>query len=471
MKRSERSRQWGIRGAAIAALALAVAGCDPDEPAPITDPVGDPVVTPDAGPTDPPPPTVLCTAPTAASFADGGMQQWGCPDSDEVLDVVVDAQGRVLLAGYERGSLDANITPTGDARAVLWTLPPDGAPTKAVLDLQGSPESLEALALHPASGAAYFVGRTTGAFPGWGRHGQQDLFVGEVAPDGALRVRYQGGDAYPQHPTRLAFDGAGGLLVAGYDDTFVEGSAVQRWEDGFFLRLREGAEAGGALEEVWWGRVGSQGTDFVFGLGAGAADGSFYVSGVHTGGATKGPYAQKRDAQGALVWDLHPSNVAYDALTAVHVLADGSVLVAGTTFLQLGAQAYGEQDAVVQKLDGATGQVLWTAQVGSVAPDWVTDLAVDPVDGSIALVGETLGSLVAEQPNAGDFDVFLARLDADGKLLGAQQWGSAEDERPTAVALDAQGRAFVGGYTHGALAGPLQGERDAFLLVTAPTRP
>jgi hypothetical protein len=50
-------------------------------------------------------------------------------------------------------------------------------------------------------------------------------------------------------------------------------------------------------------------------------------------------------------------------------------------------------------------------------------------------------------------------------------WGSAQEERPTAVAVDAQGRALLVGYTTGALAGALQGERDAFLLVTPPTRP
>ncbi|HET9451298.1 MAG TPA: hypothetical protein VFO83_10470, partial [Aggregicoccus sp.] len=468
------------------ALALAAAGCGKEAPAPVVHgpeeapdagppdagppdagpPDAGPIQPPDAGPTGPEGP--VCTAPTAG-WAEAGGAQWGCPDSDELLDVVVDAQGRLLLAGYERGALTQNITPSGDARAVLWTLPAQGAPTVQALDLPGTPEVLEALALHPQTGAPYFTGRTPGAFPGFGAQGQQDLFVGEVAQDGALHVRYQGGDAYPQHPNRLAFDSAGDLLVAGYDDTWVVGSAVQRWEDPFVLKLRLG-EPGAPLSELWWQRFETAGPDLLLALGAGPADGAFYVGGLDSEGMQRGPYVQRRDAQGALVWERRFSDLGADAVGAVQALADGSVLVAGTTFGTLGEHSHGQQDAVVQRLDGATGEVLWTAQLGSAQSDWVTDLAVDPVDGSIAVVGETLGTVDPAHPHAGEYDVFLARLDAQGRVLGLRQWGSAGDERPAAVALDAQGRALLVGYTTGALAGPLQGGRDAFLLVTAPTR-
>jgi hypothetical protein len=438
------------------ALVLALTGCSESVVEPEPDPLGEP----DAGI------RVGCVQ-VPETWADGGLQ-WGTDKSDELLDAVVDRSGRLYLAGYENGALTENIIPAGLAVGALWTLPHGAAQMEPrVLQRFSSSVAIDALTVHPATGALYFAGRTTGAFPGYTSQGKQDLVLGDVDPSGAPRVLFQGGDAYPQHPTRLAFDAAGELFVAGYDDTNVEQSVVTRWEHPFVLRLHP---EGGALQEVWWHRWDTENEqDVLMGLGVGS--GGVYVSGaVTSGGPNAGPFVRKLDGQGQTLWSRKQSSIAFDMVAAVHVLPDGDVLVAGTTFLELGAQQYGEQDAVVQRLDPATGEPRWTAQFGSAGPEWVMDMDVDPVDGSITLVGETLGTLDPARPNAGDYDAMLIRFSSTGQLLGTQQWGTPGDERASAVAVDACGRAVVVGYTTGALLGPNRGSRDAFVVTTPRTR-
>jgi outer membrane protein assembly factor BamB len=461
MQRSDRNHHAstpGGRTLRLALLTLALAACGSSE-----DAGREPLEVPDAGTLEP---LVSGCVTLPESWADGGAQ-WGTQQDDELLDARVDRAGRLYLAGYERGTQDATVTPGGDSLGALWTLEPGAlAPSSQVLDLPGTSEVIDALTVHPDTGKPYFAGRTTGAFAGYTSRGRQDVIVGDVGPAGAPRVLFQGGDAHPQHPTRLAFDAAGELIVAGYDDYTVEGSAVTRWEDPFVLELHA---TDGALQPVWWQHDDTEQQDLLLGLGAGSS-GVFVAGGVTSSGATAGPFVRKLDAQGQTVWSRRLSDLSLDMIAAVHVLPDGRVLVAGSTFRTLGARTFGGQDAFVQLLDPETGAHLWTAQVGSAGADYLTGLAVDPVDGSITLVGETLGAFDAAHPNAGDFDVFLARLDANGELQATQQWGSAGDERPTAVALDACGRAFVVGYTTGALMGPSRGGRDAFVLTTARTR-
>ncbi|MBF5045655.1 hypothetical protein FGE12_24830 [Aggregicoccus sp. 17bor-14] len=393
---------------------------------------------------------------------------WGTDKSDELLDVLVAPGGRLVFAGYEHGSLDASVPPEGDALGVIWTVAPGSPiPTYQLLNLPGSAEVVEALTLQPGTNALHFAARTTGAFPGFKSGGRYDVVVGDVGPDGKLRVRYQGGSEHPQHPTRLTFDPAGDLVVAGYDDDTIDVNYLAREEDPFVLKLHAGED--GALQASWWNHDDTDGSDQVLGLGVGS-DGAVYVSGGVLSGAQDGPFLRKLDAQGQALWNRRVTPTGFDMIAAVHVLPGGDLLVAGSTFHQLGEHAYGQQDAFVQRRDGATGEVRWTTQLGTDDSDWVTDLAVDPVDGSIVVVGETPGTFDPAKPNAGEFDVFLARLSADGQVRATQQWGSAGDDHPAAVAVDPCGRAFIVGYTTGDLAGPSRGSRDAFVLFTETTR-
>ncbi|QRO02763.1 SBBP repeat-containing protein [Archangium violaceum] len=399
----------------------------------------------------------------------------GTEKGEEFLDVAVDSQGTLFLAGYENGDVGASrFDPSGDSRGVLWRMGrADGATIgKKVFDIPDATETLDALAFHPDTGALYFAGRTTGAFEGFTPRGAQDIFI--VGPRGSESdvILYQGGTERPQHPNRLDFDAHRDLIVSGYDDVYVPpgGNYVERWEDPFVLKLRW-AEEGRSMAEVWWRQFDTSISDMLGGLAVDSqGDSAIYVTGTNSNGTQDGPFVRKIDnATGQLGSPWRQTTIGMDMMQAAHLRADGSLLIAGSTFARLGTQAYGEQDVVVRVLDTSTGQPVWTTQFGSEGSEWVTDMAVD-AQGNILVVGETLGAVDPAQGNRGDYDVFLMKFDPEGKLLLARQWGSAGDDHPNAVAVDACGEVFIVGYTTGDLLGPRfpwNGSRDAFLLTTA----
>jgi hypothetical protein len=77
------------------------------------------------------------------------------------------------------------------------------------------------------------------------------------------------------------------------------------------------------------------------------------------------------------------------------------------------------------------------------------------VDGSdIYVGGYTKGSLGGA--NRGDKDLFLARLDADGRQVWLRQVGSAADDKAMAIAVSG-GAVYVAGTTAGSLGTPAGG--------------
>ncbi len=88
----------------------------------------------------------------------------------------------------------------------------------------------------------------------------------------------------------------------------------------------------------------------------------------------------------------------------------------------------------------------WTAQLGSDAADLATGVAVRP-DGSVVVAGTTSGTM-PDASSAGGSDVFVAAYGPDGRRLWVRQFGGAGIDRATGLAVDAQGDAYVSGYTN-----------------------
>ena len=70
--------------------------------------------------------------------------------------------------------------------------------------------------------------------------------------------------------------------------------------------------------------------------------------------------------------------------------------------------------------------------------------------GGVYVAGYTKGSLDGE-PNAGDKDVFVAYVDADGTLQWVDQLGSSGEDKGLAVAIDSRGHIFAAGIAGAAL--------------------
>jgi streptogramin lyase len=127
--------------------------------------------------------------------------------------------------------------------------------------------------------------------------------------------------------------------------------------------------------------------------------------------------------------------------------------------------AIGQQDAFAARLDKTTGTLVWATAAGSAASDFTTALAFDAA-GNIYITGETLGTVGGDAANKGGVDVFVAKIGPSGGVHSYWQRGSAGDDFPAGIAVDACGRVFVGGFTTGALVAgqPNAGGRDMFVV-------
>lgn len=369
-------------------------------------------------------------------------------------DVLIDSRHRIWLAGYTNGRVgESNLGPSGDSRALLRQWAPDGRllwDAGSRFDTPGT-DIGEALATD-AQGTVFMAGRTTGAFAGAVNQGQFDSFVAwSDTPGGSAPWRvFQTGSETPQHPRRLAVDAQGSLVLAGEDDDHVPSNHVAAWSDAFTLHLRRSGAgtAADSLAEQWQHQAGSAEPDIAGGLAVSGA--ASFVSGAVLSGAQRGMFLRKIGADGRAVWTARYSSNGLDHIAVVRALPDGSLLIGGSVYGSFqGAESFGAQDVFVARVRADDGQVLQRWQFGSATADWLADLQVDGT-GKLIVFGETEGRLAPGGTPAGQNDLFLLKLSADGRVLAARQWGTADDERAARLAVDGCGGIVAVGSSGGA---------------------
>jgi hypothetical protein len=179
----------------------------------------------------------------------------------------------------------------------------------------------------------------------------------------------------------------------------------------------------------------------------------------------------------ATIWNTFLGGSGDDFGGAIHVAADGSMIVVGSCDGSWGAPILpfsNNYDAVVAKLD-AEGNLLWNTFLGGDFDDYGYGLAVDAA-GVITIAGLTegvwsvAGTVVSPYV---DVDGFVARLDASGNLLWRTYTGGTGAETCTGVALLANGNVAVCGSSDESWGSPLHGHAggadDAFAMVLGPS--
>ncbi len=419
----------------------------------------------DAGQTDAGP--VTCASPWR------GDHQDGTAGADETLSVWVSEDGDIYTTGYSGGRIgETNIEPSGDSRAVVRRYAANGGLLwRRDINTPGT-DTAEHVVSGRERGTVRVVGRTTGTLEGHTQGGQFDVFLMELAGEGHTLSVLQHGDERPQHPLKVAVDSAGHVVVAGYDDLFVQNRVMLDAENGFVARFLQPAE--GPLSPDW--RVRSQlidNPDRLTGLALTADGEAVFTSGFRFFSDDEGPggaFVRRLDAvEGTPRWTtlLAPAGTEADELL---LTPEGELLLAGSSQLALepDVPVVGEVDVFLALLEPDSGDVRWLRQVGTPRSELATALARAP-NGDLYVAGDTLGSFPGFTHQGGR-DVFLLRFDAKGLLLGVWQRGTPLDDHVAGLAVDACGNALVAGYTEGALVtgSEPQGSRDAFLLRVAP---
>ncbi|ANJ67917.1 hypothetical protein A9404_11480 [Halothiobacillus diazotrophicus] len=247
----------------------------------------------------------------------------------------------------------------------------------------------------------------------------------------------------------------GGFAVAGYTDSKGAGKV-----DAWVIRLDAHGEAlwdrtyGGSEDDAAnaivrtadggfavAGDIGSKDADQGDAKGVGQGDATCANQDDATCAGNIDFWVVRLDARGEVLWDRTLGGRKDDWASAVVQTADGGLAVAGGTR----SKGAGKGDAWVIRLD-AHGQVLWDRTFGGSEEDEATAL-VRTADGGFAVAGDT------QSKGAGKADIWVIRLDAQGHVLWDRTFGGSENDWAGAMVQTADGGFAVAGETHSKGAG------------------
>ncbi len=214
----------------------------------------------------------------------------------------------------------------------------------------------------------------------------------------------------------------------------------------------------------WSAQIGTSAVDQSVSVAVDSS-GNTYISGV-TGGDLDGTNAgsadaflTKFDASGNVLWTRQIGTAKFDGCRAVAVDSAGYIYISGGTSGSLGGTYAGAGDTYLTKFD-PSGNVLWSRQIGTTKSDESFGVAVDG-SSNVYITGTTSGSLGGA--NEGEDDIYLTKFDSSGNVVWTQQIGTEDDDFAQSVTVDSSGNIYISGGTYGSLDGTNAGSVDAFL--------
>ncbi len=220
--------------------------------------------------------------------------------------------------------------------------------------------------------------------------------------------------------------------------------------------------------QIWMKQFGSANPDYGYGIAVDSA-GNSYVTGYTFGDLSGAGNARRKDAFiikydtfGNQIWVEQFGSAADDEGYGIAVDSEGNSYVTGYTKFDLAGpnSRIGYKDIFIAKYD-TFGNQIWIKQFGSANDDVGSDIAVDSV-GNSYVTGYTRGDLSNTEIGHKDWDIFIAKYNVDGTLW-IKQFGSADDDLANGIAVDSAGNNYITGYTDGDLSGTNIGGRDIFI--------
>jgi len=223
-------------------------------------------------------------------------------------------------------------------------------------------------------------------------------------------------------------------------------------------------EVGGPPWSLRWGDSARQG----FVRLARDARGQLFVAGQLRGSVDLGTgpltsagssdvLVARLDSGGRALWGRRFGDAGMQNVTRLASDSAGGVFLTGgfTETLDFDGQRLfnpGDQDIFLARLD-SEGHALWSQRFGDVSEQLADGVAVDP-EGNVTIMGSFHGSVDFGEGalvSAGLSDVFLARFSPEGRLLWSRRFGDAQAQRPSGLAVDAQGNIALTGVFDGSI--------------------
>ncbi len=178
-------------------------------------------------------------------------------------------------------------------------------------------------------------------------------------------------------------------------------------------------------------------------------------------------FVLKLDANGNFIWVKQMGGVSSDYGESIAIDAAGNIYTTGRFMLQgtnpadfdPGPGVYnltsaGSHDIFISKLD-ANGNFVWARSMGSTGNDYADygrSIAIDAV-GNVYTSGRFQntvdfdpGAGIYNLTSAGDDDVFISKLDANGNFLCAARMGGIGRDRAYSLAIDGNENCYVTGF-------------------------
>jgi hypothetical protein len=167
------------------------------------------------------------------------------------------------------------------------------------------------------------------------------------------------------------------------------------------------------------------------------SDGGYAIAGftISFGAGSGDVYVVKLDANGNLQWTKTIGGPASEEGNFLIQTSDGGYAIAGYT----GSFGAGKWDVYVIKLD-ATGNLQWTRTIGGKKEDVGASL-IQTSDGGYAIAGFTSSF------GAGEWDIYVVKLDANGNLQWTKTIGGPASEDGYSLIQTSDGGYAIAGYT------------------------
>ncbi|HYV93475.1 MAG TPA: SBBP repeat-containing protein [Chitinophagales bacterium] len=178
------------------------------------------------------------------------------------------------------------------------------------------------------------------------------------------------------------------------------------------------------------------------------------------------------------LWAKAMGGIDYDYgySTALDPAGSGDVYTtgrfAGTVDFDPGAGVFnltspGGYDIFISKLD-ASGNFIWAKAMGGTGECSGNSIAIDPAgNGDVYITGYFYGAVDFNPDSSGNFnltsagqyDIFISKLDSSGNFVWAKRIGGTSYDHPNSIALDPAGSGDV--YTTGSFAGTVDFDPDS----------
>ncbi len=210
------------------------------------------------------------------------------------------------------------------------------------------------------------------------------------------------------------------------------------------------ARSAGGLEPENGRAVATDGSGNLFVAGEFNGSATFETTTLTSAGSSD-VFVAKYDVGGALLWAQSAGGSEQDAVSGCATDGQGNVFVAGNfrgsaDFGGTTLTSGGEFEVYIAKYD-AEGILLWARSAGNWS-GWVRGVATDG-SGNVIVTGyfeqtATFGG--TDLTSTGHYDVFVAKYDAAGALLWANSGGGGSIDEGFGVVADGSGNVIVTGF-------------------------